>query len=82
MVGHMHTVYVLQSGKDKNLYIGCTSDLRKRLREHSEGKVRSTKYRQPWELKYKEEFVDKYEAYFTERFYKTAKGKRELKKKI
>ena len=78
----MHVVYVLQSEKDNNLYIGCTSDLRKRLEAHTNGQVPSTKHRRPLRLVYKEEFEDKYEAYFTEREYKTAKGKKELRKKI
>ena len=78
----MYIVYVLKSGKDGKLYIGCTSDLPKRLEMHSKGRVLSTKSRLPMSLMYKEEFADKHEAFFTESFYKTAKGKRELKKKI
>jgi len=78
----MHTVYVLKSGKDNNLYIGCTSNLEKRLILHSSGKVFATKSRLPVNLVYSEIFEDKYEAFFTERFYKTAKGKKELLKKI
>ncbi len=78
----MYTVYVLESQKDHNLYIGCTSNLSKRLVAHSKGLVFSTKGRLPMKLIFKEEFADKHEAYFTERFYKTAKGKRELRKKI
>lgn len=78
----MHTIYVLQSSKDGNLYIGCTSNLEKRLNAHSRGEVRSTRHRRPWQLVHKEEFQDKHEAYFTEWFYKTAKGKKELKEKI
>ena len=78
----MHTVYVLKSLSDGNLYIGCTSDIENRLKLHRSGKVRSTKSRLPVELIYSENFTDKYEAFFTERLYKSAKGKRELLKKI
>lgn len=78
----MYTIYVLRSLKDSNLYVGCTSDIDKRLLEHSNGRVRSTKFRRPFKLIFKEECVDKYEAFRKERYYKTAKGKRELKKKI
>jgi len=55
----MFYVYVLKSSKDTNLYYGSTNDLRRRLTEHNLGKVRSTKTRGPFELRY-------YEAYFNE----------------
>ncbi len=75
-------VYVLKSEKDNNFYIGCTSNLQNRLKQHLSGKVLSTKARLPLKLIYKEFFIDKYEAYRVERFYKTAVGKRVLRKKI
>jgi len=56
----MFYVYVLKSLKDKKLYIGSTDDLRRRLSEHNGGKVRSTKSRIPFELRY-------YESYFVEK---------------
>lgn len=55
----MFYVYVLRSKKDQLLYIGLTNDLKRRLVEHNTGKVRSTKARTPFELRY-------YEAYFKE----------------
>ena len=76
----MHYVYVLRSIKDENLYIGCTKDIEVRLIQHGKGLVRATKSRLPVLLIYKEEYDDLYEAFRKERFYKTAKGKRELKK--
>ena len=78
----MQTVYVLKSLKDGNLYIGCTADVRNRLELHNAGAVLATKSRTPLELIYREEYADKYEAFRMERFYKTAKGKRLLKKKL
>lgn len=78
----MHTVYVLKSEKDKNLYIGCTSDIKERLKYHNSGKVLSTKNRRPFNLIFTEEYPDKYEAFNKERYYKTAKGKKELKEKM
>lgn len=50
--------------------------------EHNSGKVKSTKARRPFKLVYSEGYDDKYEAFYQERFYKTAKGKREIKNKI
>jgi len=52
----MNYVYVLKSKKDENLYIGSTTNLKRRLREHNEGKNFSTSFRKPFELIY-------YEAY-------------------
>ncbi|MBY0539761.1 GIY-YIG nuclease family protein [Patescibacteria group bacterium] len=52
----MFYVYVLKSVRDGDLYVGVTSDLRRRLREHQEKKSRSTSPRAPFILCY-------YEAY-------------------
>lgn len=52
----MHYVYVIKSQKDGQLYIGETSDLRRRLAEHNNGKSIATKSRIPFDLIY-------YEAY-------------------
>ncbi|MGC9048837.1 MAG: GIY-YIG nuclease family protein [Patescibacteria group bacterium] len=51
--------YILKSKKDHKLYIGSTDDLRKRLKQHNQGKVVSTKLHVPFELIY-------YEAYKSE----------------
>ena len=45
-------VYVLQSEKDGQFYTGFTSDLWKRLKEHLDGRVNSTKHRLPLKLVY------------------------------
>lgn len=52
----MNYVYVIKSSKDEELYIGSTIDLKRRQREHNEGKTFSTSLRRPFELIY-------YEAY-------------------
>lgn len=41
-------VYVLQSKKDRELYVGYTIDLRRRVKEHNCGKNFSTKPYKPW----------------------------------
>jgi putative endonuclease len=43
-------VYLLKSVKDKNYYLGWTTDLKRRLDEHNRGLVTSTKSRTPFEL--------------------------------
>lgn len=46
----MFYVYVLESLKDESLYIGSTSDLRRRLREHNSGRSRYTNQHRPYKL--------------------------------
>lgn len=58
----MFYVYVLKSGKDKNLYIGSTNDLKRRFKEHNSGKVFSTKSRMPFNLVYYESYALEDEA--------------------
>ena len=58
----MFFVYVLLSGKDQKYYIGFTTDIERRLLEHNQGKVKSTKHRCPFELIYYEAYVDKRDA--------------------
>ena len=48
----MFYIYVLQSESDDGLYIGFSTDLRRRLKEHQEGKSFATSYRKPWRLIY------------------------------
>lgn len=62
-----HYVYILSSNKTAWIYIGCTNDLRKRLKEHSEGNVYSTKKMLPVELIYYEAYPSKNCAYEREK---------------
>ncbi|NQU68570.1 MAG: GIY-YIG nuclease family protein [Candidatus Marinimicrobia bacterium] len=48
-------VYILKSRKDGKFYTGSTTDLKRRLREHNDGKSKSTRYRRPLILVYYEE---------------------------
>lgn len=52
----MYYFYILQSHLDGKLYYGQTVDLRRRVEQHKNGRVASTKQRRPLELIY-------YEAY-------------------
>lgn len=60
-------VYLLSSHKTQWIYIGCTHDLEKRLKEHKEGKVYSTKKMLPVELIYFEAYKSKDCAYQREK---------------
>ena len=67
-------VYVLQSKKDSGYYIGYTSDLDIRLKEHNQGKTRSLRHRLPLKIIYFEEYNDKKEAKLREKQIKSYKG--------
>ncbi|MBI2062324.1 MAG: GIY-YIG nuclease family protein [Candidatus Yanofskybacteria bacterium] len=78
-----HYVYILQSKKDKRWYTGLTVDIRKRLKEHDEGKYLSwTKGRGPFELIYCEMCKNKEDARKREIYLKTGMGKRYLKNRL
>jgi len=76
----MFYVYVLLSEKDSNLYIGQTNNLEKRLQKHNAGLVKSTCSRRPFKIIHVEKCNTRTEAMLKERSYKTASGKRKLKK--
>jgi len=58
----MHYVYLLRSLKDESFYIGYTKDLRKRIKEHNQGKTKSIKCKIPLELIYYEAYKNKTDA--------------------
>lgn len=78
----MYYVYVLQSLKDKKLYIGFTSNLKRRFKEHQLGNSKSTKSRRPLKLIYYETHLNKKDAQRRERYFKTEKGKSTLKQML
>lgn len=75
----MHYVYILQSEQNGRLYKGCTKDLRRRLKEHNNELVVSTKAWVPWRLLYYEAFKNKTDALREEKFLKSGKGKERIK---
>lgn len=75
-------VYVLESLSDKKWYTGYTSDLKKRIGEHNEGKTKSTKNRRPLRLIYFEGCITKEDAIAREKYLKSGMGKRYLKNRL
>ena len=75
----LYCVYVLLSLKDRILYHGFTSNLEERLKDHSQGKTKSTKGRRPLVLLHAEYYLSKTDALRRERYFKTAQGRRMLK---
>jgi len=75
-------VYVLESIKNGNLYVGWTDDLRKRLKEHNRGLSFSTKPYLPWQLIHYEAYRNKKDAQRREKYLKTNQGARLLKRML
>ena len=75
----MFTVYVLQSNKDGQLYIGMTGNLKRRLRQHDSGQQRSTRLHLPYRLIYTEEVTTRAEARERERYLKSGIGREFVK---
>ena len=53
----MHVTYILECA-DKTLYVGCTNDLEKRLKQHNTAKAGAhyTKIRRPVVLRFSQRF--------------------------
>jgi len=71
-----------QSRKNNGLYIGYTTDLRKRLGEHNRGLVFSTKPYKPWQLIHYEAYLNEKDAKRREEYLKTNQGSRLLKRML
>ncbi|MCK5416329.1 GIY-YIG nuclease family protein [Candidatus Parcubacteria bacterium] len=69
----MYYVYLLKCKElgTKIFYIGCSSDLRKRIGQHKNNEVKTTKGREP-KLIYYEAFNNKYLAYEREKGLKSS----------
>ena len=78
----MYYTYVLHSSKDGEWYKGASSDLKARLKEHQQGKVRSTRFRRPLRLVRDEAGLEAEDAYRRERYLKTGEGKRYLLQRL
>lgn len=77
-----YIVYILESLKDKKRYIGFTTNLAKRIKEHNLGKVFSTNFRKPFKLIYAELCLDYQDAKRREKYLKTTGGRRFLAKRL
>ncbi len=78
----MEYVYVLQSLKDKKLYVGYTNNLKRRFSEHNAGRSKVTKERGPFKLLYYEACNQKEDALKRELQLKTGFGRQYLKRRL
>ena len=79
----MFFVYILQSKKNNEIYIGYTKDLLERFKKHNLGLVKSTKSKIPFRLAYYEAYSSRQDATHREQNLKLrAKALRQLKNRI
>jgi putative endonuclease len=79
----MWYTYVLESINNQHLYTGYTDDLRRRLKEHNEGRGGEyTKIHGKWKLIFYEAYSEKKDAAKAEKFFKSGYGKEVLKDKL
>ena len=78
----MFYTYILQSKKNGEMYIGYTSDLKRRVKEHNQGLNFSTKRYIPWEIIYYEACIEQSDAIRRERYLKTTQGNRLIKRRM
>jgi putative endonuclease len=75
-------VYVLRSESDSGFYIGFSTNLRARLRQHQDGDSSATKSRGPWKLIYYEAYTEREDAKGREQFLKSGAGRRFLRTQL
>jgi putative endonuclease len=78
----MYKVYILKSINFHKTYIGLTDNLERRLKEHNSGKHFYTKRHMPWKIIYSENQPDLVTARKREKYFKSAAGRRYIKKFI
>jgi len=78
----MYYAYILKSIKQKKFYTGHTDNLDRRLNEHNQEKNIYSRRYVPWEIVYKEEFGTEIESIKREKYFKSAAGRKWLKKYV
>jgi putative endonuclease len=82
LLDNTYCVYTLFSLKDNKLYTGSTNNLVRRLAEHFNGTVTSTKFIGPFKLIHFEFFINREDAKAREVFLKSGFGRRQLKESL
>ncbi|KKU52016.1 MAG: Excinuclease ABC subunit C [Candidatus Moranbacteria bacterium GW2011_GWE2_47_10] len=79
----MYYTYVLESLKNKRLYVGYTNDLKRRLSDHNakRGSVYTSK-NAPFKIIFYEAYLNKKDATKAEKFFKTGYGREVLNDKL
>ena len=78
----MYLVYILKSVKFRKTYTGITDNLQRRLDQHNNGNSEYSSRYLPWEILYKETVLDRNAARMRERYFKSAAGRRWIKRNL
>ena len=74
-------VYILQSiSYQERYYIGCTRDLKERIKKHNEGGSPHTSKYTPWKITTAISFSEKHKAFAFEKYLKSHSGRAFAKK--
>lgn len=75
----LYCVYVLLSLKDREFYIGYTTNLHERLTSYIAGNSKATEPRRPFTLLFCEYYYSMHDATRREKYFKTTIGKKALR---
>lgn len=75
----MWFVYIIFSKTRNKTYVGCASDVNRRLANHNAGRVKSTRFGVPWHVVYTEQLESYSLARKKEKYYKSSAGRRKLR---
>ena len=75
-------VYLLESVKDHSLYVGLTTNIIERIKEHNHGLSNYTKGHLPYKIMFYCVFPDKFIAARFEKYLKSASGKAFINKRF
>ena len=78
----MWYTYVIKSESTGKIYVGSTSNVERRLKEHNLGENISTKNKGPWKLEAYIGVHEERKARTLEKYFKSGSGKAVLKKRI
>jgi putative endonuclease len=79
----MHYVYIIRSVTDpRQIYIGASEDLKRRLADHNSGKSPHTAKFVPWEFECYVAFPEKQQAYDFEKYLKSHSGRAFASKRL
>ncbi len=75
----MYYLYILLNEAKTRTYTGVSDDINKRLKEHNDGRVTSSRPHRPYKIIHTESFATSIEARQKEKFYKSTTGRRRLR---
>ena len=76
----MYYVYAIKSEPRNYIYVGLANDPKRRIKQHNDGKERTTRPYKPFNLILLERFNSRLEARKREKYLKSGIGKEFLKK--